>query len=107
MGCWQRWHHAVLGVTQGMSPQGPRAGAFGNFPDRMGRREPGDHKRKSKIQVKLSKWWHLPVGYSGGPLPPPDPPLLSFPQGKRYKTSLETVGTPDSSRGRSEKKTIK
>ncbi|NXH71640.1 SYT7 protein, partial [Hydrobates tethys] len=26
--------------------------------------------------------------------------------GKRYKTSLETVGTPDSSRGRSEKKTI-
>ncbi|KAM9015451.1 synaptotagmin-7 isoform X5 [Pezoporus wallicus] len=27
--------------------------------------------------------------------------------GKRYKTSLETVGTPDSSRGRSEKKTIK
>lgn len=32
---------------------------------------------------------------------------LSSPQGKRYKTSLETVGTPDSSRGRSEKKTIK
>ncbi|XP_042326238.1 synaptotagmin-7 isoform X8 [Sceloporus undulatus] len=27
--------------------------------------------------------------------------------GKRYKNSLETVGTPDSSRGRSEKKTIK
>uniref|UniRef100_A0A8C0H0U8 Synaptotagmin 7 n=1 Tax=Chelonoidis abingdonii TaxID=106734 RepID=A0A8C0H0U8_CHEAB len=26
--------------------------------------------------------------------------------GKRYKNSLETVGTPDSSRGRSEKKTI-
>ncbi|NWX32484.1 SYT7 protein, partial [Notiomystis cincta] len=26
--------------------------------------------------------------------------------GKRYKTSLETVGTPDSNRGRSEKKTI-
>ncbi|NXC21573.1 SYT7 protein, partial [Corythaeola cristata] len=26
--------------------------------------------------------------------------------GKRYKTSLETVGTPDSSRGRTEKKTI-
>ncbi|NWU86478.1 SYT7 protein, partial [Onychorhynchus coronatus] len=26
--------------------------------------------------------------------------------GKRYKTSLETVGTPDSSRGRNEKKTI-
>lgn len=32
---------------------------------------------------------------------------VSSPQGKRYKTSLETVGTPDSSRGRSEKKTIK
>lgn len=50
---------------------------------------------------------HHPLGYSKGPVPPPDPPLLSFPQGKRYKTSLETVGTPDSSRGRSEKKTIK
>lgn len=50
---------------------------------------------------------HLPLGYSRCPLPLPDSPLLSFPQGKRYKTSLETVGTPDSSRGRSEKKTIK
>lgn len=29
------------------------------------------------------------------------------PQGKRYKNSLETVGTPDSGRGRSEKKAIK
>uniref|UniRef100_A0A9L0K4F2 Synaptotagmin 7 n=1 Tax=Equus asinus TaxID=9793 RepID=A0A9L0K4F2_EQUAS len=27
--------------------------------------------------------------------------------GKRYKNSLETVGTPDSGRGRSEKKAIK
>lgn len=33
--------------------------------------------------------------------------LLLPPQGKRYKNSLETVGTPDSGRGRSEKKAIK
>lgn len=32
--------------------------------------------------------------------------ILSL-QGKRYKNSLETVGTPDSGRGRSEKKAIK
>lgn len=33
--------------------------------------------------------------------------LALSPQGKRYKNSLETVGTPDSGRGRSEKKAIK
>ena len=33
--------------------------------------------------------------------------LVLSPQGKRYKNSLETVGTPDSGRGRSEKKAIK
>lgn len=33
--------------------------------------------------------------------------LVHSPQGKRYKNSLETVGTPDSGRGRSEKKAIK
>lgn len=33
--------------------------------------------------------------------------LILFPQGKRYKNSLETVGTPDSGRGRGEKKAIK
>uniref|UniRef100_A0ACB8G3L5 Uncharacterized protein n=1 Tax=Sphaerodactylus townsendi TaxID=933632 RepID=A0ACB8G3L5_9SAUR len=32
--------------------------------------------------------------------------LMLNAQGKRYKNSLETVGTPDSSRGRSEKKAI-
>lgn len=66
-------------------------------------------QEKGQNQVKLSKWWQLPssAGILQGPSAPPDLPLLSFPQGKRYKTSLETVGTPDSSRGRSEKKTIK
>lgn len=37
----------------------------------------------------------------------PGSDLLLSPQGKRYKNSLETVGTPDSGRGRSEKKAIK
>jgi hypothetical protein len=38
---------------------------------------------------------------------PPGVTVVLFPQGKRYKNSLETVGTPDSGRGRSEKKAIK
>lgn len=41
--------------------------------------------------------------FSGNPI---GDPVLSL-QGKRYKNSLETVGTPDSGRGRSEKKAIK
>lgn len=98
---------AVLGVMQGMSPQGPGDGAFGNFAAWMGGMEPGDHKGKGKIQVKPSEWWQLPSSTGMLQGSSATPPLLSFPQGKRYKTSLETVGTPDSSRGRSEKKTIK
>lgn len=52
--------------------------------------------------------WDLALGRQGESRPClPGVTLVLSPQGKRYKNSLETVGTPDSGRGRSEKKAIK
>lgn len=47
------------------------------------------------------------AGEAGGTALCPRSDLVLSPQGKRYKNSLETVGTPDSGRGRNEKKAIK
>ena len=64
--------------------------------------------RRGWAPIHCPLLWDLALGRQGESRPClPGVTLVLSPQGKRYKNSLETVGTPDSGRGRSEKKAIK
>lgn len=88
-----------LGSRDGWGPAPPAGGT-----SHVG---PGP-SRRGWVPIHSPPRWDLALGRQGESRSClPGVTLVLSPQGKRYKNSLETVGTPDSGRGRSEKKAIK